>query len=190
MSRARLAAIGLSLSAAAFVGLLSDEGFTERAVVPVQGDVPTVGFGSTKREDGSPVRAGDTITPVRAVQRASAHIGADEQRFRDSLPGIELHQAEYDLYVDWVYQYGIGRWRHSSMRRHLLDRQYKSACDALLDYRYMTSLTPIPGWEPYQFDGAGRPTRWRFDCSTPGNRVCRGVWTRQQERHARCLAAQ
>jgi hypothetical protein len=32
--------------------------------------------------------------------------------------------------------------------------------------------------------------RWRFDCSTPGNKVCRGVWTRQQARHAACMEAQ
>ncbi len=30
----------------------------------------------------------------------------------------------------------------------------------------------------------------RFDCSAPGNKVCRGVWTRQQARHAACMEAQ
>ena len=62
---------------------------------------------------------------------------------------------------------------------------------ALLGYRFMTSpKREGPGWEPYQWDAAGRPKRWRYDCSTPGNKVCRGVWTRQQARHAACMEAQ
>ena len=70
--RARIAAAGLSLSAAALVGLLAHEGFTGHAVIPVQGDRPTVGFGSTFREDGRPVQLGDTITPQKAVARTHA----------------------------------------------------------------------------------------------------------------------
>ena len=38
---------GLSLSAAALVGILLHEGYTDRAVIPVNGDVPTIGFGAT-----------------------------------------------------------------------------------------------------------------------------------------------
>lgn len=164
----RIPVYALMLSAAAFTKIVSDEGYTDAAIVPTQGDVPTVGFGSTKREDGSPVRLGETITPVRAVQRAAAHISADEAEFRDSLPGVALTQGEYDVYIDWTYQYGIGAWRASTMRRELLAGNYRAACDALLRYRY----------------SAG------FDCSTPGNKRCLGVWTRQQARHARCIAEQ
>ena len=42
----RVLVAGLSLSAAAFVGLAVHEGYTSRAVVPTKGDRPTVGFGS------------------------------------------------------------------------------------------------------------------------------------------------
>ncbi len=35
----------LTLSAAALVGIVLHEGYTDRAVIPVKGDVPTIGFG-------------------------------------------------------------------------------------------------------------------------------------------------
>ena len=38
---------GMTLSAAALVGILLHEGYTDRAVIPVKGDVPTIGFGTT-----------------------------------------------------------------------------------------------------------------------------------------------
>lgn len=168
MTRARIIVAGLALSASAFIGLVSHEGYTERAVVPTINDRPTLGFGSTFHETGAPVRMGETTTPVRALIKAQAHISREEAIFRKSLEGAALHQAEYDLYMDWVYQYGTGLWLKSSIRRQLLLGNHKAACEALLLYR---------------FSGG-------FDCSTPGNKRCAGVWTRQQERHAMCVAAQ
>lgn len=164
----RLVVASLSLSAAALVGIVAHEGYTDKAVIPTVNDRPTVGFGSTFHENGQAVKMGETTTPVRALIKAQAHISKEEERFRASLPGVKLHQAEYDLYMDWVYQFGTGNWIKSSMRRHLLAGNYRAACDSLLLYK---------------FSGG-------YDCSTPGNKRCAGVWTRQLERHAACLAAQ
>lgn len=168
MNGARLAVAGLALSAAGFIGIALSEHYVDRAMVPTKNDRPTIGFGSTFHEDGTPVQLGDTTTPARALVKAAAHIGKEEEAFRASLPGVKLHQAEYDLYMDWVYQYGTGAWQKSSMRRELLAGDYRAACDALLKYR---------------FSGG-------FDCSTPGNKRCAGVWTRQIERHRKCMEAQ
>lgn len=164
----RVAVSALSLSAAAFVGLTVHEGYTDRAVIPTKGDVPTLGFGSTVHEDGRRVQMGERTDPVNALKKAQAHISKEEQRFRASLPGAHLTQAEYDVYMDWVYQYGSGAWGRSAMRREILAGNHRAACDALLRYRFV--------------DG--------YDCSTPGNRRCMGVWTRQQARHKACLEAQ
>lgn len=168
MSRARILVASLSLSAAAFIGIAVSEHYTSDAVIPTKNDVPTVGLGSTVYEDGSRVKLGDKITPVRAIVLAGAHISKEERVFRSSLPGVKLHQAEYDLYMDWLYQYGSGAWVKSSMRRNLLSGQYSAACESLLLYK---------------FSGG-------YDCSTPGNKRCSGVWTRQLARHAQCMAAQ
>ena len=111
---------------------------------------------------------GDKTDPVRALITLQAHVSKEEAAFRKSLAGASLHQVEFDIYMDFVYQYGSGAWSASSMRRHILAGEYRQACDALLKYR---------------FSGG-------FDCSTPGNRRCAGVWERQKARHAKCLSAQ
>ena len=172
-ARQRIAAALLTISAAGFAAWQASEGFTETPVIPTKNDVPTIGHGSTRYEDGTPVKLTDPpITRERAEQLARNLMAKDEQLFRASLPGVKLYQAEYDLYLDFVGQYGIGNWRSSSMRRHLLASQYAQACDALLLWRR-----------------AGG-----YDCSTringQPNRRCWGVWERQLQRHAQCLAAQ
>lgn len=170
--RVRVAVAALTLSATAFAGWQASEGFTDRAVIPTKGDVPTIGHGSTRYEDGSPVRMGDRITRARAAELARNLMRADEQAFAASLPGARLHQGEFDVYMDYTGQFGIGNWRRSSMRRHVLAGEYVRACEALLQYRFAA----------------------KYDCSTTingrPNKRCWGVWTRQLERHRQCMAAQ
>ena len=158
----------LTVSLAGFGAWKASEGFTDTAVIPTKGDVPTIGHGSTRYEDGKPVKMGDTITRPRAELLARNLMTQDERQFAASLPGVKLHQVEFDLYMDFTGQYGIGNWRSSSMRRDLIAGEYAQACTDLLKYRY----------------AAG------FDCSTPGNKRCWGVWSRQLERNAKCKAAQ
>lgn len=180
MSRARKAIATLTISMAGVAAWIASEGSSPVSLspqgqellaphIPTKGDVPTIGHGSTRYEDGTKVKLTDSpITRERAVQLARNLMSEDEARFRASLPGVKLHQEEYDLYIDFVGQYGIGRWRSSSMRRHLLASNYTAACKALLLYKY----------------SAG------YDCSTPGNTRCYGVWTRQLKRYDACMAVQ
>lgn len=158
----------LTLSAAGFTAWQTHEGYSTTAIIPVEGDVPTIGHGSTRWEDGRPVRMGDTITPARAVVLAKNLNSQEEKRFAASLPGVKLQQAEYDLYLDFVGQYGSGAWVKSSMRRELLAGNYVQACRALIKYRFVNG----------------------YDCATPGNTRCAGVYTRQLKRHTQCMAAQ
>ena len=167
-TRQRLAVSVLTVSLAGFGAWKANEGYTDTAVIPTKGDLPTIGHGSTRYEDGTKVRLGDTITRPRAELLARNLMTQDERQFAASLPGVRLHQEEFDLYMDFTGQYGIGNWRASSMRRDLLAGNYAQACNDLLKYRF----------------AAG------FDCSTPGNKRCAGVWSRQLERHAKCMAAQ
>lgn len=166
--RNRVAVGLLTMSLAGFGAWKASEGFTDVAVIPTKGDVPTIGHGSTRWEDGTPVKMGDTITRQRAEVLARALNSQAEKQFAASLPGVKLHQDEFDLYMDFVGQYGMGNWRPSSMRRDLLAGNYVLACNGLLKYKY----------------AAG------YDCSTPGNKRCWGVWQRQLERHAKCMEAQ
>jgi len=170
----------LTVSAAGLAAWISSEGSSPVVPgqdllaphIPTKGDVPTIGHGSTRYEDGTRVTLNDPpITRERAVQLARNLMSGDERSFRASLPGVKLHQSEYDLYLDFTGQFGIGNWKKSSMRRFLLAGQYRRACDSLLMWRNQ--------------DGR--------DCSRPENwgpRGCKGVWTRQLQRHAQCVAAQ
>ncbi len=171
-SLARVAVAALTLSAGGFAAWKASEGFTEVAVIPTKGDVPTIGHGNTYYEDGRPVRMGDRITRQRADQLARNILSQKERDFRATIPQAHLTQGEYDAYLDFVGQYGIGNWRKSSMRRLVIERRYVEACNAMLRYRY----------------AAG------YDCSTTingqPNKRCWGSWIRQKERVAKCLAAQ
>lgn len=166
-NRNRVAIALLALSATAFVALTGDEDFVGKAMIPTKGDRPTVGFGSTFRDDGSPVQIGDTITPVAAMVRSLKHIQKDEGRLKKCVTG-PVNQDEYDILLDFSYQYGTETACNSSMVRHINAGNYAQACESYLLYKR----------------AAG------FDCSTPGNTRCAGVWTRSQERHAACVAAQ
>lgn len=157
---------GLGASAALIVALVTHEGWAPTAVIPVKGDVPTVGFGSTVKEDGTPVRMGDTTTPVQALQRTLTHIQHDESGIKRCVTA-PLTQTEYDVMVDFAYQYGPAALCSSSMVKLANAGDYAGSCQAYAKFRYV----------------AGR------DCSIRSN-GCYGVWTRQQARIAKCMGAQ
>ena len=60
----RLAVGVLSLSAAGLLSIAGYEGFSDKAYIPIEGDVPTIGFGSTQG-----VKMGDVITVPQALDR-------------------------------------------------------------------------------------------------------------------------
>lgn len=169
--RTRIAIGSLTLSFAAGVALLSEEGFTDRAVIPVKGDVPTVGFGMTERPDGSPVRMGDTTTPVEALKRSQAYLSRAEGRVKACVTA-DLYPDEFDLMMNFGYQYGQKRLCESSIVALANAGDYVGSCKAYLSYRFVKE----------------------YDCSTTingeRNKVCWGVWTRSKERYDKCMVAQ
>lgn len=166
--RAHVAALSFSL--AAFAGLVANEHYTDKAVIPTANDRWTVGLGSTFRDDGSPVRQGDTITPPQAIRRSAAHIAKDETKLKRCVTGPML-QAEYDVLVDFAYQYGADTACKSSMVRFTNQGLYRNACEA---------------YTLYKRSGG-------YDCSTlvngKPNKRCWGVWLRSLERRDKCLGA-
>lgn len=121
----------LSLSAAALVGLVMSEGYSDKAIIPVKNDRPTVGFGSTFREDGTAVQLGDTITPQKAVARTLAHVQKDEGRIKQCVT-VPLHQYEYDAYIQLSYNIGGNAFCDSTLVQKLNDSDYSGACSEIL----------------------------------------------------------
>ncbi|NHZ81818.1 glycoside hydrolase family protein [Massilia sp. CCM 8695] len=176
-NRIRMGIAGLVLSAGAFVGLLTREGYTDGVIIPTKGDAPTLGFGTT-----GGVKMGDRTTPVKAAQRALLDVRTYEGAVKDCVRA-PLSQAEYDVYVDLAYNIGPTNFCYSvdkagritgpsTLTRRLAAGDYRAACDAILMYRF----------------AAG------YDCSTlvdgRPNKRCYGVWADRQRSHAQCVAAQ
>ena len=160
MNRPRTTLAALSLSAAALVGIVMQEGYTDRAAIPVPGDVPTIGFGTTQG-----VKIGDTTTPPKALSRALS----DMQKFEGALKQcvtVPLHQHEYDAFVGFSYNVGSGAFCRSSMVKKLNAGDYPGACREILRWTY--------------FQGK--------DCAAPENaRLCGGLAKRRQDEYRQCI---
>ena len=162
MSILRRTIAALSLSAAGLVTIAMQESYTDRAVIPVPGDVPTIGFGSTQG-----VKLGDTITPPMALARALTDVQKYEGALRRCVKA-PLHQHEYDAYISLAYNIGPGAFCASTLTRKLNAGDYAGACAEILR------------WTRFQ----GR------DCAAPENgRICGGLATRRQAEHRQCVGA-
>lgn len=124
MNRMQLA--GLALSASALVGIALHEDYSSRAIIPVPGDKPTIGFGTT---DG--VKLGDSITPPKALQRALQDIQQYEGAIKRCVT-VPLHQREYDAYTSLTYNIGQTAFCNSTLVRKLNGQDYEGACKEIL----------------------------------------------------------
>lgn len=126
MANSRILLASLTLSAAALVGLVVHEGYTDVAVQPLPGDKWTNGFGTTEG-----VKPGDRTTPVKALVRALQ----DVQKFEGALKQcvkVPLHQHEYDAYVSLSYNIGSTNFCGSTLVRKLNAEDYPGACAEIL----------------------------------------------------------
>lgn len=124
MNRPSLA--GLSISGIALIGLLVAEGYRDTAYIPVPGDVPTIGFGTTEN-----VRMGQRIDVPQALNRALV----DVQKFEGAMKRcvtVPLYQHEYDAYVSLIYNIGEGAFCRSTLVRLLNKADYSGACKQIL----------------------------------------------------------
>lgn len=128
----------LSLSAAALVGLALHEGYRENAYIPVPGDVPTIGFGTTQD-----VELGDKTTPERAL----VGLLKDANKFELSVQScvkVPLHQYEYDAYVSLTYNIGPRAFCGSTLVKRLNQSDYSGACLEILKWDKFKGK-PLPG---------------------------------------------
>lgn len=159
----RLSPVFLALSAVGLISIVSLEGYTDKAVVPVKGDVPTIGFGSTEG-----VKMGDTTTPPKALARALADVQKFEGALRQCVT-VPLYQHEYDAFISLSYNVGSNAFCGSTLVKRLNTGDHAGACAEILRWRY------------YQ----GK------DCSQPEyKRLCGGIWARRQHENKLCTGEQ
>lgn len=116
----------LSLSAIVFGSLVAYEGYSDRAYVPVPGDVATIGFGTTEG-----VQMGDTITPPKAVARALQDVAKFEGAVKQCVH-VPLHQFEYDSFIEISYNIGTSAFCGSTLVKKLNAGDYEGACKEIL----------------------------------------------------------
>lgn len=167
-NKIRIGIAALTFSAAGLVGLVAKEGYTDKAVIPVKGDVPTVGFGSTYREDGSKVQIGDFTTPQKALSRTLTHIQKDERGLKACVRE-PLTPVEYDILVGFSYQYGVYATCKSGIVKNINEKKYLEACSVYLEYSKIAKGT--------------------IDCTIRSNN-CFGVVIRNNERYDKCMGEQ
>ena len=160
MIKQRIAVAIMSLSAAGFAGIVLQEGYTDKAVIPVPGDVPTIGFGTT---DG--VKMGDKITPPQALGRAVRDIRKCAGALKQCVT-VPLSQSEYDAFVSIAYNVGPGAFCKSGIVRKLNAMDYDGACAEIMRWRF--------------FQGK--------DCAIPANK-CSGLYSRRKIESEQCRGA-
>lgn len=124
IKRSQIAA--LVLSASALVGIATHESYRGEAYIPVPGDVPTIGFGTTES-----VKLGDKITPERALVRLLADANSYEREVKRCVTA-PLYQYEYDAYLSLAYNIGTGAFCKSTLVKKANAGDYAGACSEIL----------------------------------------------------------
>lgn len=127
----RLAVAALSLSAAGLVSIANLEGFSEDAYIPIPGDVPTIGFGSTEG-----VKMGDTITPQKALERLLRDVGVAESAIGRCVK-VPLSQSEYNAFTTFAFNVGAEAFCSSTLVKKLNAGDYAGACQELRRWVYI-----------------------------------------------------
>ena len=121
----RLAVAGLSLSAVGLLTIAKWEGFSDKAYIPVPGDVPTIGFGSTEG-----VKMGDTITVPKAIERLYRDTEKAESAIGRCVK-VPLSQGEFDAFTSFAFNVGTEAFCSSTLVKKLNAGDYDGACDEL-----------------------------------------------------------
>lgn len=127
----RLAVAGLSLSAIGLLTIAKWEGFSDHAYIPVPGDVPTIGFGSTEG-----VKMGDTITVPKAIERLYRDTEKAESAIGRCVK-VPLSQGEFDAFTSFAFNVGTEAFCSSTLVKKLNSGDYEGACQELKRWVYV-----------------------------------------------------
>lgn len=133
MDKFRKSIITLAVSAAGLGGIAIHEGYKGTAYIPVPGDVPTIGYGSTTYTDGSKVKLGDKVTRKEAVDLLGNKVSMFERQVKACVK-VPLAQNEYDAFVSLTYNIGGQAFCNSTLVKRLNAYDYEGACSEILKW--------------------------------------------------------
>jgi lysozyme len=147
LTQARTTVAVMVLAASTLVGIAVHEDYKEEAYIPVPGDVPTIGFGST-----AGVRMGDKTTPTRSLVRLLDEIEGVYAAGVRRCVTVPLYQYEYEAYVRLAYSVGVPTFCRSAPPGeppNLIDlinsRRYAEACARIEAFKYGPGRKVLPG---------------------------------------------
>jgi len=159
----RMAVASIAVVASMVGGIAGFEGFSDTAYIPVKGDVPTIGYGST---DG--VKLGDTITEERALHRLMEEVDSTYAQGVRRCVMVPLTDYEFGAYVSLAYNVGV-----PTFCRRARKGKPPNLIDLINDKRYAAACRRIEAFV-YGPDGRG------------GKKILRGLVKRRAEERAIC----
>lgn len=120
----------MTVSAATLVGIAGYEGYSSVAYVPVKGDAPTIGWGTT-----TGVKKGDTIEPTQALQRLYRDTETAKAGISNCIK-VPISQGELDAYLSLSYNIGAGAFCKSTLVKRLNRGDYAGACSEIRRWCY------------------------------------------------------
>lgn len=123
--------VAFLISAGLVTGVVKHEGFRDKAYIPVKGDVPTLGIGFTKREDGSPVQMGDTITREQADARLTKELWSYRTGIGKCIM-VPVTEGQANAFTSLAFNIGVGAFCKSTLTRKLNQYDYEGACKEIL----------------------------------------------------------
>ncbi|MGH8685107.1 MAG: lysozyme [Nitrosospira sp.] len=146
-TQVRSAIAAMVLAASTLVGIAVHEGYKDEAYIPVPGDVPTIGFGTT-----AGVRMGDKTTPTRSLVRLLDEVEDIYAAGVKKCVTVPLYQHEYEAYVRLAYNVGVAafcRKAKPGKPPNLIDLinagKYAEACERIEAFKYGPGRKVLPG---------------------------------------------
>lgn len=127
ISRKKVAA--LTASTAIVTAIAVNEGYRSQAYQDVVG-IWTIGYGETKG-----VKKGDVTTKERALIQLKESVDAHASGMMSCVK-VPLYQNEYDAYVSFTYNVGVGAFCNSRLVKLLNEGKYTEACNELPKWVY------------------------------------------------------
>lgn len=114
------------------------EGLELEAYKDIAG-IPTIGYGATQYEDGTPVKMGDVITLNQAETLISIDVARRARNISEVIGFLYLTQNQFDALVSLAYNIGLGAFKSSTvLKRVRANRNDPTIKDAFLMWNKTT----------------------------------------------------
>lgn len=123
--------VAFLISIGLVTGVVKHEGFRDAAYTPVKGDRLTLGSGFTTREDGSPIRLGDTITREQSDARLEKELWSYRTGIGKCIM-VPVSENQADAFTSLAFNIGVSAFCKSTLVRKLNQYDYDGACKEIL----------------------------------------------------------